>query len=159
MIDVTCTNCKAILRVPETAAGKKGKCKNCGSVLTVGSREHAAVALNSQTADCPNTNDVPADYYKPEPMTASPSSSDGRNSANTSSPIPLRSVARKERTNIKALVLMLLKWVTLGISGICFVTLFAETESAPRQAVAVGMACFFGIVSRLMQAEEHAARN
>jgi predicted Zn finger-like uncharacterized protein len=32
---VVCTNCQARIRVPEAAAGKKGKCPKCGTILSV----------------------------------------------------------------------------------------------------------------------------
>src|SRR5882724_8138358 len=32
---VTCSNCQSKIRVPDSAAGKKGKCPKCGNVITI----------------------------------------------------------------------------------------------------------------------------
>jgi phage FluMu protein Com len=62
MIDVTCEDCSKTLRVADTAAGKRGKCPQCGSYLTVPIVE-APVELSSP---------VPTDGAAPS-QTRSPS--------------------------------------------------------------------------------------
>jgi predicted Zn finger-like uncharacterized protein len=39
---ITCGNCQSKIRVPESAAGKKGKCPKCGSVITIPAEGEAA---------------------------------------------------------------------------------------------------------------------
>jgi predicted Zn finger-like uncharacterized protein len=45
---ITCSNCQAKIRVPDSAAGKKGKCPKCASVITI------------PAAGEPSGDDVPA---------------------------------------------------------------------------------------------------
>src|SRR5205085_11696902 len=34
-MQIVCTSCQAKIKVPDSAAGKKGKCPKCGTVLTL----------------------------------------------------------------------------------------------------------------------------
>ena len=43
---IQCTNCASKIRVPDSAAGKKGKCPKCGTVLVI-----PAAALAFDTVD------------------------------------------------------------------------------------------------------------
>lgn len=38
---ITCSNCQSKIRVPDSAAGKKGKCPKCGSVIVIPAAETA----------------------------------------------------------------------------------------------------------------------
>lgn len=38
---ITCSNCQSKIRVPDSAAGKKGKCPKCATVITIPAAEEA----------------------------------------------------------------------------------------------------------------------
>jgi phage FluMu protein Com len=129
MIDLACKACGSVLQVADSFAGKRGKCQKCKAVL-----------------------EVPA--ITPTTHGAAPASSLPTQQEND----PIASIAPAAERNIataKPLVFSVLKWIGLGIGGIWLVAVFADSESAPREAVYAGLACFFGIVARLMQAEQH----
>jgi hypothetical protein len=44
-IKVTCTNCGGVLHAPDDAAGKRGRCPSCGTVLTIPADGPAAAAV------------------------------------------------------------------------------------------------------------------
>ena len=34
-MQITCSNCQSKIRVPDSAAGKKGKCPKCGTIIAI----------------------------------------------------------------------------------------------------------------------------
>ena len=64
--------------------------------------------------------------------------------------IPRDSAVLDDITNKIQNIWMILKWVSLGLGGILVLISIVEFDL---YLVAVG--CFFGILSRIMQAEEH----
>src|SRR5437762_285003 len=41
-MQVTCSNCQSKIRVPDAAAGKKGKCPKCGNIIAIPAAEAPA---------------------------------------------------------------------------------------------------------------------
>lgn len=57
---ITCSNCESKIRVPDSAAGKKGKCPKCGTVIAIPATE-------------PGDEDAPAEAIAPsEPAAEEP---------------------------------------------------------------------------------------
>jgi predicted Zn finger-like uncharacterized protein len=54
---ITCSNCQSKIRVPDSAAGKKGKCPKCGTIITIPAEappeEAAAEAVVEEPAGSP----------------------------------------------------------------------------------------------------------
>lgn len=165
MIELTCSSCGASLKVPDQLAGKKGKCQKCGAVIVVPQPDTAQALANEPQAGVATNASGRMALGAPEShgtvaVEPPPAQGTGGNVMGAfASRFTATAATLTKTTNTKMMVHMILKWVALGVSGIFFIGFFSETESAPRQAVAAGMACFFGIVSRIMQAEEHAARS
>lgn len=59
MIEVTC-KCGRVLQAPDKAAGKKGRCKNCGAVLSVPDASESSPPWPAQTVvdDPPSMPDI-----------------------------------------------------------------------------------------------------
>jgi predicted Zn finger-like uncharacterized protein len=73
---ITCSNCQSKIRVPDSAAGKKGKCPKCGTVITIPLEEppaEAAIAEPAPVEEAPpapvaeQPADSPFDFSEPEP--------------------------------------------------------------------------------------------
>jgi hypothetical protein len=65
-IDVTCDACGARFKAPDAAAGKRGKCKKCGAVITVPVPEPiGAPAAEDDMYDIAEPAPAPAKPYKP----------------------------------------------------------------------------------------------
>jgi predicted Zn finger-like uncharacterized protein len=47
---ITCSNCESKIRVPDSAAGKKGKCPKCGTVIAIPAAEEPIEAGFAETA-------------------------------------------------------------------------------------------------------------
>jgi predicted Zn finger-like uncharacterized protein len=65
---VTCTNCQSKIKVPDAAAGKKGKCPKCGTIITI-------PALGAVDEPAPAPAEAPAggspfDFDAPPPAPA-----------------------------------------------------------------------------------------
>ena len=63
---IVCTKCQSNIHVPQTAAGKKGKCPRCGTVLTVPPATPPAVAPPPAPEPPPVPPPVPATAYASE---------------------------------------------------------------------------------------------
>jgi predicted Zn finger-like uncharacterized protein len=50
---ITCSNCQAKIKVPDSAAGKKGKCPKCGTVMTIPAAEAPAAEAVAPEAVVP----------------------------------------------------------------------------------------------------------
>jgi hypothetical protein len=59
-INVTCSNCNATLRAPDTAAGKKIKCPKCSTILDVPIEDVPAVSAVSAEAPAPVASAAPS---------------------------------------------------------------------------------------------------
>lgn len=70
-IKVTCTNCGGVLHAPDDAAGKRGRCPTCGTVLTItedAARVSATPSVPAATASGPlDTAARPAPAAAPRP--------------------------------------------------------------------------------------------
>jgi len=65
-IEVTCDGCGARFKAPDAAAGKKGKCKKCGAVITIPVPEPVgAPAEEDDMYDIAEPAPAPAKPYKP----------------------------------------------------------------------------------------------
>lgn len=65
-IEVTCDGCGARFKAPDTAAGKKGKCKKCGAVITIPVPEPVgAPAEEDDMYDIAEPAPAPAKPYRP----------------------------------------------------------------------------------------------
>jgi hypothetical protein len=135
MIELACSKCGSILNVPDHLAGKRGKCQQCGA------------ANNIPAAPTMDTAPQPIATVAPEsnPTTTTPNA-------------VVSAITKIESSPVATIVFAVLKWVAVGIGGIFLLATFGETESAPRQAVSAALACFFGILARLMQAEQQFMR-
>jgi hypothetical protein len=132
MIDLACKACGSVLQVPDSFAGKRGKCQKCKAVLEV------PPAITPMKQDAALASSLPTQQKNKAVASVAP--------------------AAPRAATAKPLVFAVLKWVGLGIGGIWLVAVFADSESAPREAVYAGLSCFFGIIARLMQAEQHFAQ-
>jgi hypothetical protein len=133
MIDLACKTCGSVLQVPDSFAGKRGKCQKCKAVLEV------PPTMTPTTMDAVSTRSLPTQQKNVAVARVAPA-------------------AARRAATAKPLAFAVLKWVGLGIGCIWLVAVFADSESAQREAVYAGLSCFFGIVARLMQAEQHFAQ-
>lgn len=80
-VTVDCPSCKRKIRVPDTAAGRRGKCPSCGTILDVPTAAQVVVfaTLSLDEDDLPygHTSPVP----EPGPAVASSSSGGARSSS------------------------------------------------------------------------------
>jgi predicted Zn finger-like uncharacterized protein len=61
-MQITCSNCQSKIRVPDSAAGKKGKCPKCGTVIAI-------PAAEAPTEELPSGGS-PFDFSAEEPAAA-----------------------------------------------------------------------------------------
>jgi predicted Zn finger-like uncharacterized protein len=52
-MQVTCTNCQSKIRVPDSAAGKKGKCPKCGTIIAIPALDAPEEATAEPVAEAP----------------------------------------------------------------------------------------------------------
>jgi len=79
MIQFECPSCFAPLKVPESAAGRKGTCKTCGTSVTVPSPQEEALEIHEWTDDLI----AEEDYITPPPRPKNNTSAkSGRRSKN-----------------------------------------------------------------------------
>src|SRR5690242_6047025 len=73
---ITCSNCQSKIRVPDSAAGKKGKCPKCGTVIAIPLEEPPAEAAIAEPAPVDEVPPAPVaeeragspfDFSEPEP--------------------------------------------------------------------------------------------
>jgi predicted Zn finger-like uncharacterized protein len=84
---ITCSNCQSKIRVPDSAAGKKGKCPRCGTVIAIPATGEAAEEAPAEApaetpppppepvAEAPPAEEParsPFDFSEPEPPPAPP---------------------------------------------------------------------------------------
>ena len=131
MITVSCSNCGKTSNAPDSAAGKKGRC-SCGSPISV--------PVLAKVIPVPDEAD--SQGILPLPVA-------------DEEPIRRRKVSRKSSfLAVSFSVWPVGKWVALAI-GCLFAYMGYESKNILQTAAASGLACFCGIVSRILQAEEH----
>jgi predicted Zn finger-like uncharacterized protein len=92
---ITCSNCQSKIRVPDSAAGKKGKCPRCGTVIAIPATGEAA---EEAPAEAPAEPPPPP----PEPVAeAPPAEGPARSPFDFSEPEPS---APPKKTSRKAVV-------------------------------------------------------
>lgn len=70
MITVTCSNCSSKIKVPDNAAGKKGKCPKCGTVVRIPVPESEAPTIMPGEGPSPFSFDAGA--AAPPPPSGAP---------------------------------------------------------------------------------------
>ncbi len=64
---ITCSSCQSKIRVPEAAAGKKGKCPKCGTIIVIPTLEEAAAEEAAAEAAPPLAAGGPSFDFASEP--------------------------------------------------------------------------------------------
>jgi predicted Zn finger-like uncharacterized protein len=64
---ITCSNCQSKIRVPDSAAGKKGKCPKCGTSIAIPAAEEAAAEAPPEVAAEEPTGS-PFDFSESAPL-------------------------------------------------------------------------------------------
>jgi hypothetical protein len=128
MLSFECPLCRAKYEVGDQHAGRKTKCRQCGAPLQV-----------------PDL--LPAPEFIAATGTAAQMAPPMMEPIPDIAPVP----SRAGRTY------GICKWVALVIGGLFALEALSDT-SAIRVAAYAGMGCFFGILSRILQAEEHRRR-
>jgi predicted Zn finger-like uncharacterized protein len=62
---ITCSNCQSKIRVPDSAAGKKGKCPKCGAVIAIPLEESPAEEAAAEPAAEEPAGGSPFDFDEP----------------------------------------------------------------------------------------------
>jgi predicted Zn finger-like uncharacterized protein len=69
---ITCPHCQSKNRVPENAAGKKGKCPRCGAILDIPTDSGAVEASSSPSTDVADAPAATPEGSQPETIAATP---------------------------------------------------------------------------------------